>query len=170
MRNQGRRTAQNFRTCSIELFTAWSRWTTTGCCRLRSCATRSRRLRSTSTRSGQRFFNVTDTRGRSGLAVRRTGRTSPSFFSDQLDVEVDIACVRHIRGLWHTLTHLRGELRSPQQREQFGRNSDDGYASYRAELSVDVVLGALDDLAEVVRRADRVAWRFAYGGRRLELS
>lgn len=92
------------------------------------------------------------------------------FFSNQLDVEVATARVQHVRDLRHTLTHLRGELRSPQQREQFGRTSDTGYSSYRAELSVDAVLGALDDLAEVVMRVDPVAWRFTYGDGRLDLS
>jgi hypothetical protein len=91
------------------------------------------------------------------------------FFSNQLDIEVDNDRVQHIRDLRHTLTHLRGELRSPQQREQFGRNSDSGFSSYRAELSVDTVVSALDDLAEVVRRVDPVAWKFTYGDRRLEL-
>jgi hypothetical protein len=92
------------------------------------------------------------------------------FFSNQLDIEVNTDRVQHVRDLRHTLTHLRGELRSPQQREQFGRNSDTGFSSYRAELSVDTVLGALDDLAEVVRQVDPVAWRFTSGDGRLEFT
>lgn len=92
-----------------------------------------------------------------------------TFFANQLDFEVDTDHVQHVRSLRHTLTHLRGELRSPRQREQFGRNSDGGLPNYRAELSVDTVVGALDDLAEVVRRVDPVAWRFTYGDGRLEL-
>jgi hypothetical protein len=77
--------------------------------------------------------------------------------------------VQHVRGLRHMLTHLRGELRSLQQREQFGRNGDGGLSSYRAELSVDAVVSALADLAEIVRRVDPVAWRFTYEDRHLEL-
>jgi hypothetical protein len=91
------------------------------------------------------------------------------FFSDQLDIELDTDRVKHIRTLRHTLTHLRGELRSPQQRERFGQNCESDFPSYRAELSVETVTTALDDLAEVVRHVDPVAWRFAYGDGRLEL-
>jgi hypothetical protein len=92
-----------------------------------------------------------------------------SFFSNQLDIEVNTDRVQHVRGLRHMLTHLRGELRSPQQREQFGRNGDGGLSSCRAELSVNAVVSALDDLAEMVRRVDPVAWPFTYGDRHLEL-
>lgn len=104
----------------------------------------------------------------------RLGRT-PSwpdmvfFFSNQLDIEVSTDRVQHVRSLRHTLTHLRGELRSERQRQQFGRGSDTGFSSYRAELSEDIVLGALGDLAEVVRTVDPVAWRFTYGDGRPEL-
>lgn len=102
----------------------------------------------------------------------RLGRTPKlgvmiAFFSNQLEVDTDR--VQHVIDLRDTLTHRRGELRSPQQREQFGQNSGSGFPSYRAELSVETVTTALDDLADVVRRVDPVAWRFTYGDGRLEL-
>jgi hypothetical protein len=39
---------------------------------------------------------------------------------------VDTGPVQHVRNLRHTLTHLRGELRTPQQ---FGQNSESGFPS-----------------------------------------
>ena len=58
-----------------------------------------------------------------------------TFSSSQLDIEVDTGPVQHVRNLRHTLTHLRGELRTPQQREQFGQNSESGFPSYRDAVS-----------------------------------
>jgi hypothetical protein len=58
-----------------------------------------------------------------------------TFSSSQPDIEVDTVPVQHVRNLRHTLTHLRGELRTPQQREQFGQNSESGFPSYRDAVS-----------------------------------
>jgi hypothetical protein len=104
----------------------------------------------------------------------RLGRTPGwsaivDFFSDQLGIELDTERVKHVRALRHTLTHQRGELRSPDQRERFGQNCDSDFPSYRAELSVETVTTALDDLADFVHQVDPVAWRFTYGDGCLKL-
>jgi hypothetical protein len=82
------------------------------------------------------------------------------FFSRQLGVELETDRVKHVRALRHTLTHRRGELRTPEQRERFGQNRDSDFPSYRAELSVQTVMTALDDLADCARQVDPVVWRF----------
>ena len=91
------------------------------------------------------------------------------FFSNHLDIEVDTDRVKHIRQLRHNLTHLRGELRTPAQQEEFGQNDESNFPNYRAELSAETVIAALGDLAGVVHQVDPVAWRFIYGKGRLEL-
>jgi hypothetical protein len=112
--------------------------------------------------------------GRHGYAWKlKPGRTPRweqlvKFTSGYLGVTVDSDLVRRIRDLRHTLTHMRGELRTQEQRDQFGIEDDgSGFPSRLAVLTTESVIGALDDLAAVVRTVDAVAWRFSYGGHRL---
>jgi hypothetical protein len=87
-----------------------------------------------------------------------------------MGVTVDTDQVRHVRALRHTLTHMRGELRTQEQRDQFGKEDDSdfpGFPSKRAVLTTESVIDSLDDLAAVVRAVDAAAWRFSYGGDRL---
>jgi hypothetical protein len=90
------------------------------------------------------------------------------FTSGYLGVTVDSDPVRHVRALRHTLTHMRGELRTQEQRDQFGIEDDgSGFPSRSAVLTTESVIDSLDDLATVVRTVDAAAWRFSYGGDRL---
>lgn len=93
-----------------------------------------------------------------------------AFYHRKLGIEVDSDRVKHIRQLRHSLTHLRGELRTSEQRQAFGRNADGGFLGYRAELSVETATVILDDLASSVRDIDRVAWRFSHGDSHLDFS
>lgn len=89
------------------------------------------------------------------------------FASECLGVAVDSDPVRHVRALRHTLTHMRGELRTQEQRDQFGMKDDSGFPNKRAVLTTESVIDSLDDLGAVVRTVDAVAWRYSYGGDRL---
>lgn len=111
--------------------------------------------------------------GRHGYAWKvKPGRTPRwdqlvKFLSGYLGVTVDTDPVRRIRDLRHTLTHMRGELRTREQRDQFGVDDGSGFPSNRAVLTGESVTDMLDELAAVVRTVDAVAWRFSYGGDRL---
>lgn len=85
------------------------------------------------------------------------------FYSDYLDVEIEAAEVDHIRRLRHNLTHLRGELRTDEQRRQFRAPGDE--ASMQAALTDDGVVAMLDVLARTVRDVDPVAWASSRGPR-----
>ena len=89
------------------------------------------------------------------------------FTSGYLGITVDSDPVQRVRALRHTLTHMRGELRTQEQRDQFGIDDDSGFPSKWAVLTTESVIDSLDDLAAVVRTVDAVAWRFSYGGDRL---
>jgi hypothetical protein len=92
------------------------------------------------------------------------------FTSRCLSVTVDSDPIRHIRALRHTLTHMRGELRTQEQRDQFGIEDDTGFPSRKAVLTEESVIGSLDDLAAVVRTVDAAAWQYSYGGDRIPRS
>jgi len=99
----------------------------------------------------------------------RAGRTPNwndlvKFTSGYLAVTVDSDRVRHIRALPHTLTHMRGELRTQEQRDQFGVDDNSGFPSRQAVLTAESVTDSLDDLAAKVRTVDAAPWRFSYGG------
>lgn len=110
---------------------------------------------------------------RHGYALKvKPGRTPrwdqlAKFMSGSLGVTVDIDPVRRIRNLRHTLTHLRGQLRTQEQRDQFGKDDGSGFPSNRAVLTGESVINTLDELAAVVRTVDAAAWWFSYGGGRL---
>jgi hypothetical protein len=89
------------------------------------------------------------------------------FTSECLDASVDTDPVRRVRALRHTLTHMRGKLRTQEQREQFGIEEDSGFQSNTAVLTTESVIDSLDQLATVVRRVDAAAWQFSYGGNRI---
>jgi hypothetical protein len=89
------------------------------------------------------------------------------FTSEYLGVSVDTNPVRCVRALRHTLTHMRGELRTQEQRDQFGVEEDSGFQSNRAVLTAESVIDSLNELATVVRKVDVAAWQFSYGGNRL---
>jgi hypothetical protein len=81
-----------------------------------------------------------------------------SFYDARLGVNLASDRIAHIRELRHSLTHLRGELRTSAQREAFGRATDHGFVDTRAELGVDPVTDILNDLAISVRQIDSLAW------------
>ena len=117
---------------------------------------------------------TSEVRGRHGIAWKvKPGHTPRwdelvKFTSGYLGVTVDSDPVRRVRALRHTLTHMRGELRTQEQRDQFGIEDDDfGFPSKWAVLTTESAIDCLDDLAAVVRTVDAVAWRFSYGGARL---
>ncbi|WP_063047917.1 hypothetical protein [Nocardia pseudovaccinii] len=86
-----------------------------------------------------------------------------AFFRKELSIVVDTTTVQEIRDLRHILTHLRGELRTKEHRSRFGKMlSFPSYPSHRAELSPETVTQILDDLGEVVRQVDPVAWARRY--------
>jgi hypothetical protein len=89
------------------------------------------------------------------------------FTSGYLGVSIDTGPVRRVRALRHTLTHMRGELRTQEQRDQFGVEEDSGFQGNRAVLTTELVIDSLDELATVVRKVDAAAWRFSYGGNRI---
>lgn len=89
------------------------------------------------------------------------------FTSGCLGVTVDSDPVRRIRALRHTLTHMRGELRTQKQRDQFGMEDDSGFPSRKAVLTAESVVDSLDDLGVVVRTVDAAAWQYSYGGDRI---
>jgi hypothetical protein len=89
------------------------------------------------------------------------------FTSECLGVSVDTDPIQHVRALRHTLTHLRGELRTQEQRDRFGLEDSSGFPSRRAVLTTASVMDCLDDLAGVVRAVDAAAWRFSYGDDRV---
>jgi hypothetical protein len=62
---------------------------------------------------------------------------------------------------------MRGELRTQEQRDQFGVEEDSGFQSNRAVLTTESVIDSLNELATVVRKVDAAAWQFSYGGNRL---
>lgn len=99
------------------------------------------------------------------MEIRESSRGE--FLITLLDVSVDTNPVRRVRALRHTLTHMRGELRTQKQRDQFGVEEDSGFQSNRAVLTTESVIDSLNELATVVRKVDAAAWQFSYGGNRL---
>ena len=81
------------------------------------------------------------------------------YFDSELGLDVDTARVKEIRQLRHILTHQRGKLRTEQLRKQFGTDSlFPGWPSDQARLSPETVTQILDDLDDLVRQVDSVAW------------
>jgi hypothetical protein len=90
-------------------------------------------------------------------------RDLKAFYQRYMDLDIATDEVRRIRDLRHVLVHLRGELRTEQQREEYGQ-TDSGFRSFQAVLTQEAVLAMCDTLAETVRRIDPVMWRFSWGG------
>jgi hypothetical protein len=83
-------------------------------------------------------------------------------------VRIETGTVRRIRDMRHFLTHRRGELSTEQQREKFAASEDSAIPGYVVELSRELVVEILDQLAAEVRRIDAQAWEFSRGGQRSE--
>jgi hypothetical protein len=90
-------------------------------------------------------------------------RDLKAFYGKYMDLDSATDEVRRIRELRHVLVHLRGELRTEQQRAQYGQ-MDSGFRSFQVALTQEAVLAMCDTLAETVRRIDLVMWRFSWGG------
>lgn len=106
--------------------------------------------------------------GHYGAAWPKEGRAPHwgqlrDFFGNYLDVDIEPDHVDRVRRLRHNLTHMRGELRTDEQRRQF-HSPGDG-ASMQATLTDDGVVAMLDDLARTVRDVDVVAWAASRGPR-----
>lgn len=126
-------------------------------------------------RTGAAGRTPSDLRGRvictAGLQPKLGKRESPGWrelveFHGFLGNDIESAKVKEIRDLRHLLTHQRGKLRSEQQRLRFRDEAaeagvDFGLQSYvggSVFLGGKRVLAALDDLAAVVRQADKTIW------------
>lgn len=90
---------------------------------------------------------------------------SPAYFDvvealrSELNVDIDTEAVKNIRDLRHILAHQRGELRTEARREKYGQHKwAPGTLLWQAELSQVTVTQILDDLAEIVRRVDPLAF------------
>ena len=100
----------------------------------------------------------------------RTGRLESPSWSDLkkvhefLGTTIDPEPVQYVRSLRHLLTHQRGELRTPESREQFAHESE-GDRSYRREVTLDKqrVTQFMNDLATTVADCDRQIWGMAWG-------
>lgn len=87
-------------------------------------------------------------------------------FWQMFHVEVDGAPVAEMRTLRHILTHRRGDLRTKEQRDQFG--SSEPFMDSVAHLEADGIEARMDALAAVVRTVDPVAYDHTWGRNRSE--
>jgi hypothetical protein len=121
------------------------------------------------------------------LRVNR-GQDSPSWralkgFHHLIGNEVDTARVREIREFRHFLTHQRGEIRSEASLQRFALDvstvdPEEGEVELRGRphvggdvpLTREHVTSILDDLANVIRAADRRVWALSFGSESLSLA
>jgi hypothetical protein len=95
--------------------------------------------------------------------------TVSQFYEERLGYAFP-AEVQHIRRLRHVLVHQRGELRSEEQRRQFGdtkQDTEEWVSADEVELTEESVLGALNALAEAVNQVDAKIYRVSWGGEQL---
>jgi hypothetical protein len=102
--------------------------------------------------------NYTDTRALTWDEVT-------NFFKRAIDVQLKgHQELRNVRDLRHILTHKRGELRTTEDRERFGKD-DAGWIGYQVELTEVSTSKHLDVLAKHVRRLDVAAYPVAHAGK-----
>lgn len=84
-------------------------------------------------------------------------------FYEQLQAPIETEEIEGIRRLRDLLVHRRGELRTPEQRAEFARETD-LLGAINVEVSERSVLDAMALLGEAVRRIDASVYRYSWGG------
>lgn len=91
-------------------------------------------------------------------------KTIRTFFQQRLALDLETPEIRKVRNLRHFLTHRRGELRTEELRKQFAAETAE-LRPINVELPVEVVIAAMDDLAEAVCSIDAGVYAQAWGQR-----
>ena len=91
--------------------------------------------------------------------------TIRQFYEERLGCTFPIE-IQQIRRLRHILVHQRGELRSEEQRSQFGDAEEDAekwFPADEVQLTEESVLRTLNALAEAVHQVDAKVYRVSWG-------
>jgi hypothetical protein len=95
--------------------------------------------------------------------------TVSQFYQQRLGCTFS-AEITHIRRLRHVLVHQRGELRTEEQRSQFGdskQDTEEWPPADEVQLTEESVLGTLNALTEAVNQVDAKIYRMSWGGEQL---
>jgi hypothetical protein len=84
------------------------------------------------------------------------------LYEGALGISLDDDEVTHVRTIRHILVHKRGELRTEEQRSQYGSTGSFGLGR-EVDLELGGVLDHMDVLSSSVNRIDPVAWKASWG-------
>lgn len=85
-----------------------------------------------------------------------------AFYKDALGLSAISEEVDKVRNIRHILVHKRGELRTEQQRKEYGSVGDFGL-SREIRLDLDEVVAHMDILASNISGVDPAAWESSWG-------